>query len=175
MANNSQPTQQQPPPVEGEILSEEEKKRLPPEIQKVVTMMQSYEGPLPPASEFAKYEKVQKGAANRIIKMAEAALDAEIKDRSWHNATVFSSMIASRGLLYLLVIVSLVLILNGKEVAGFLTAIVPAIQVLSNIDLFKKKAKKPQKNQPKAEQSNKSEKIKKKIARKKSKKSDKKK
>lgn len=175
MANSDNQSVQQQPPVEGEILSEEEKKKLPPEIQKVVTMMQSYEGPLPPASEFAKYEKVQKGSANRIIKMAETALDAEIKDRSWHNVTVFSSMIASRGLLYLLVVVSVILILNGKEAAGFLTAIVPAIQVLSNIDFSRKKPNETQKGEAKTQPAKTNEKPKKKVVKKKSKKSSKKK
>lgn len=148
MASKSpKPTQQDTQPVEGEILSEAEKKKLSPEMQKVVTMMQSYEGPLPPASEFARYEKVHKGAANRIIKMAEKALDAEINDHALHGKTVFWSMVASRGLLYLLVIVSMILILVGKEVAGFITALVPAIQVLSSIDFSRHKPEKktPQK------------------------------
>ena len=136
-----------------------------------MTMMQSYEGPLPPASEFSRYEEVQKGSADRILRMAENALDAEIKDRSWHNVTVFSSMIASRGLLYLLVATSVILILNCKEVAGFLTAIVPAIQVLSNINFSKKKSNETQKSQP----AKTSEKSKKKAVKKKSKRSPKKK
>ncbi len=44
-------------------------------IQRVVT----YSGPLPPSSELAKYEKVQPGAADRIIAMAE---NVQIMERS---------------------------------------------------------------------------------------------
>ena len=135
-------------------------------MQKVVTMMQSYEGPLPPASEFAKYEKVNKGAANRIIKMAEKALDAEVEDRALHGKTVFWSMVASRGILYLLVIVSMILILVGKEVAGFITALVPAIQVLSNIDFSRHKPAKKE-DQPQTKPEKKSEKKKKRNTKKK--------
>lgn len=139
MPNDKKSPVQSQPSVEGEILSEEDKKKLPPDVvRRIVTLSQSYEGPLPPAGEFAKYEKVHKGAANRIIGMAEKALDAEVKASWWNNITVFWSMIASRCLLYLLVIVALVLILNGKDVAGLLTGIVPAIQILSNIDFRKK-------------------------------------
>jgi uncharacterized membrane protein len=134
MADSTKSPTPQQQPIEGEVLSDEDKKKLSPEMQKVVTMMQSYEGPLPPASEFAKYEKVQKGAADRIIGMAEYALSAEIKDRWWHNITVFWSMFSSKVVLVALIGVSVYLIMNGKEIAALLAGIVPLAQIFSNID-----------------------------------------
>ena len=151
MANSTnQSTPQKQPPIEGEVLTAAEKKKLPPEIRKVVTMMQSYEGPLPPASEFAKYEKVHKGAADRIIGMAEDALKAEIKDRWWHNITVFWAMLSSRALLFILLAVSVVLLLMGQPIAALLTGIGPIIQGLFNIDFTKKgpQQKPSQKKEP---------------------------
>ena len=41
--------------------------------------MAAMSGPLPPASEFAAYEQVLPGAANRIMKLAEDSLRAEIE------------------------------------------------------------------------------------------------
>ncbi len=43
-------------------------------------MAQHYSGPIPPASEFAKYEHVLPGSADRIIAMAEASLKGQIKN-----------------------------------------------------------------------------------------------
>ncbi len=58
------------------------KKDTPPEVLERVTRIQrivTYSGPLPPSSELAKYEKVQLGAADRIIAMAE---NVQIMERS---------------------------------------------------------------------------------------------
>lgn len=43
-----------------------------------LTRMELTSGPLPPASEFARYEQVLPGAADRILAMAEQSLQAEI-------------------------------------------------------------------------------------------------
>ena len=42
-----------------------------PEEPPFLTRAQAYQGPIPPASELEKYEKVLEGAANRILTLAE--------------------------------------------------------------------------------------------------------
>lgn len=58
--------------VEGEVMDDSIQR----EIQEAVFQMVSHSGPLPPASEFAAYENVLKGSADRILAMAELSADA---------------------------------------------------------------------------------------------------
>lgn len=137
------------PAAEGEVLSEEDVKKLPKEMQrKIITMVQSYSGPIPPASEIAKYEKVQKGSAKRIIGMAETALDAEIKDRWWHNVTVFWGMLSNKLLLVILLGLSVYLLMNGKEIAALLAGALPLLQLFTNIDFGHRNQPKSAEQQP---------------------------
>ena len=50
-------------------------------IQSVMFAMEqkAYSGPIPPAEEFAGYEEVLKGSANRILSMAENSADHRMK------------------------------------------------------------------------------------------------
>lgn len=102
-----------------------------------VVMSAGYSGPLPPASEFKRYDEVLPGAADRIIKMAEKSLDAEIKDAERHRTTVFIAMLFNKTVVYILLVISFILILLGKNIEALLAGIVPIIQVTSTID-FKK-------------------------------------
>lgn len=55
-------------------------------VQQVALQWRS--APLPTVDEFAGYERIQPGAANRIITMAEKSLDAEIERKVFHMETI---------------------------------------------------------------------------------------
>ena len=59
MANNSHLAKKSNSPQDG--LS----------VHATIMQAEAYSGPIPPASELEKYEKIQQGAADRIIRMAE--------------------------------------------------------------------------------------------------------
>jgi uncharacterized membrane protein len=91
--------------------------------------MVSYSAPLPPASEFEKYEKVLPGAADRIIKLAE---NQNKHRRFIENLVVlFDSVKSIGGLLSALVIVLLCirngtkLIEEGNSTQGLTSLLVP--------------------------------------------------
>lgn len=89
----------------------------------------SYQGPIPPASEFAKYEEVLKGSADRILGMAE--------EQSKHRQSIEKRVILFGGIQSLLgtvfaVIVAVVgiavggyLILQDKQISGFAAMLGP--------------------------------------------------
>lgn len=108
--------------------------------------MKAHSGPLPAPEDFREYEAVQKGAADRIIKMAERALEAEIRMGYWAAATQFVSMFLGKFFVYALGGVSVFLLINGYEIAALLTGLGPIAQaVASSVDSFKDKEKKPKK------------------------------
>lgn len=84
-----------------------------------------YSGPIPSASELARYEEVQPGSADRIIKMAEnqakhrqniesKALSADIKSQHRGQILGFSIFV-------LAIIIGFILILQDKEVIGIVS------------------------------------------------------
>ena len=83
----------------------------------------SYSGPIPPASELERFEKVSPGAANRIIAMAES----QIAHRHLLEKTVIESNVANerQGMHYafiLTIVLELsgaVLVYTGKDVVGY--------------------------------------------------------
>lgn len=84
-----------------------------------------HEGPLPMASEYAAYERVHKGSANRILKMAEKALDAETNHLKVHGAIELISMLSGRLFMYALLAVAFVLALKGKQAEAAFAALPP--------------------------------------------------
>lgn len=60
----------------------------------------AHQGPLPMASEFAAYEHVLPGAADRIIAMAEEALKAEISNSRTNRMIELVSLVTGRLFLY---------------------------------------------------------------------------
>ncbi|OJW16375.1 MAG: hypothetical protein BGO49_18680 [Planctomycetales bacterium 71-10] len=99
------------------------------------TMARSiFVGPLPPAQELQRYDKVLEGAADRILKMAESeqrhgqqmdrdalAADREIASRGQHYALIATGGLGAAGL---------VLGLTGHDWLGgvcFISALVPVV------------------------------------------------
>ncbi len=50
-------------------------------ISRTVTQVSHYRGPIPPAEEFARYEEIYPGSADRLFSMAEKEQDSTIKFR----------------------------------------------------------------------------------------------
>ncbi len=67
-------THEEEKPKEPEVLPPEVKAEIQREVS-IVAHQESYSGPLPPASEFAKYNETLPGAAERILAMAEKEQD----------------------------------------------------------------------------------------------------
>lgn len=95
---------------------------------KVMRSMELYSGPIPPASELARYETILPGAANRILTMAEkqsqhrqkmenTMLDANIKAEK--NGQIFGFIIFS-----IAIIAGFLLVLFGRNVEGLISLIV---------------------------------------------------
>ena len=93
----------------------------------------AYQGPIPPASEFAKYEQVLPGSAKRIFRMAEKSEAAEIAHIERRDAMIKTSMMADKGLVYLLLGAAFVLALNDKRVEALAAALVPVAQLACGI------------------------------------------
>ena len=93
----------------------------------------AYQGPIPPASEFAKYEQVMPGSAKRIFRMAEKSEAAEIAHIERRDAMIKTSMMADKGLVYLLLGAAFVLALNDKRVEALAAALVPVVQLVCGI------------------------------------------
>lgn len=93
------------------------------------TRMVAYSAPLPPASEFERYEAVLSGAADRIIKLAEN----QNKHRRFIEkfVVVFDSFKSLAGLFAALAIVlasiyaGVYLIMNNKSTQGLTTLFTP--------------------------------------------------
>lgn len=104
----------------------------------------SYSGPLPPASEFAKYETVLPGAADRILGMAEG----QSKHRKFIEkvvvicdgvqallGTLFAGCIALAG-----IGAGTFLILQDKPITGFATILVP-LGTIAGAFVYQKRSK----------------------------------
>lgn len=48
---------------------------------RIIGVAQGFSGPIPPSGELAHYEEILPGLANRIMALAEQALEAEVEDR----------------------------------------------------------------------------------------------
>lgn len=116
--------------------NKEEKDDASAKSREVITSSQQvfYSAPLPPALEFERYERVLKGSADRIIKLAE--------NQNTHRifiekiVVIFDSLKSLGGLIAGLVIVlsgifgAIYLIMNGKSTEGYVTffgGIIPVI------------------------------------------------
>ncbi|HTE22749.1 MAG TPA: DUF2335 domain-containing protein [Candidatus Limnocylindria bacterium] len=132
----------------GEVVQNNDKAEIPQqELTRLLAIAERYEGPLPKASEFAAYERIHKGAAHRIIRMAEKALGAEIFAVRADKVTEFSSMLLSRLFLYALLGSAVYLVMQDKPVEAAFAGLAPIISVIYST--FKKpegekKARKPQ-------------------------------
>ncbi len=96
----------------------------------VIAELEHYRGPLPKASDFAAYEKVHKGAANRILKMAEKSLGAEVSYGYFDRFVNFVSMLLGKGFLYFLVVVAVYLVIKDKPIAALLAGLAPIISAI---------------------------------------------
>jgi uncharacterized membrane protein len=113
--------------------------------RQLVAVSQHYSGPIPPASEFAKYEKVLPGSADRIIAMAETSLKGQIRNTYFTNFIEFVSVFLGKFFVYFLAIVSVYLLMRGKEVAALLTGLGPIATALVNSVQQDKKKTTPKK------------------------------
>lgn len=89
----------------------------------------SYSGPLPPASEYAKYEQVHPGSADRILIMAEdqshhrqAIETYALRHRAWSSflGTICAFILALAGILG-----GVFLIFMNKPIFGFVSLLTP--------------------------------------------------
>ncbi len=109
---------------------------------RVVSVSQHYSDPIPPASEFAKYEHVLKGSADRIIRMAETSLKGQVRNTYFTNFIELVSVVLGKFFVYFLAIVSVYLLMRGKEVAALLTGLGPiATALVSSVTQEKSKSK----------------------------------
>lgn len=111
-------------------------------VQQVIAEMHS--GPLPRVQDFEAYNRVVPGAANRILKMAEKALDSEVFATKTEKRIEFWSMVSGNLFLYVLLGVSVWMIMVDKPIAAVLTGIAPIISVI--YDTFR--SKEPKKHKP---------------------------
>lgn len=88
-----------------------------------------FSGPIPPAAEFAKYETILKGSADRILKMSEN----QSKHRQFIEkiVVIFDSISSATGLIFAFLIAiagigsGVYLIVNDKEISGFASMLTP--------------------------------------------------
>jgi uncharacterized membrane protein len=92
--------------------------------------VQIHQGPIPRAEDLAAYERVVKGSADRIIKMAEREQKASIHLRWGDWFSQFMSMLLGKGFLYFLLGVTAYLAIRGKSVAAILTGVAPVASVV---------------------------------------------
>jgi uncharacterized membrane protein len=100
-----------------------------------------YSAPIPPASEFEKYESVLPGSADRILKMAEKQGSHR---RSIETVVItFDSLKSLGGLIGALIIVviamfiGLYLIMHDKPIAGFAAMLTP-LAVVAGAFIYQK-------------------------------------
>lgn len=93
----------------------------------------AYQGPIPPASEFEKYEQVMPGSAKRIFRMAEKSEAAEIAHIERRDAMIKTSMMVDKALVCLFLVAAFILAINDKRVEALTAAIVPAAQLMYGI------------------------------------------
>lgn len=93
----------------------------------------AYQGPIPPASEFAKYEQVMPGSAKRIFRMAEKSEAAEIAHIERRDAMIKTSMMIDKVLVCLFLVAAFILAINNKRAEALVSAIVPAAQLMYGV------------------------------------------
>lgn len=110
-------------------------------------------GPLPVVSEFAGYDKVLPGAANRIMKMAEKSIDIEEEDRrtvrkiqlSDRTAENWAMKVATIGFTFLPwagFATAIVCAIMGDHTATWISALIGAVTAgLQIIDAIKRQRK----------------------------------
>lgn len=96
----------------------------------------SYSGPIPPASEFAKYEETLPGSGNRIISMAEVSLEhsINIESRSLSAETWLSALGQILGFLAFVGVVAagVFLVQAGNVGSGVAIAVVGSLSALAS-------------------------------------------
>lgn len=92
-------------------------------ISREVTEVRSYSGPIPSAEEFARYEEVLPGSADRLISMAEREQTAIVSFRS--KALVAATLVAIGTIAAITVILTL-----GEPEHVFMVAALALAQVL---------------------------------------------
>lgn len=100
---------------------------------RMAVMTAEYRGPIPPASEFAKYDEVVPGSANRILKMAEKAEDAEIASIERRDKMVKIAMISDKGMGYIMLIAAIILVIFDKPIWALISGVAPIVQYVSGI------------------------------------------
>ena len=116
----------------------------------------SFSGPLPPPELMEKYEKVSKGAAHRIIKMAEGQSNHRQKiEKDVIKSNIFNEkmgMFLAAGLTAIFITAGTVLIILDKSVAGYISLFGPSGFHAYNYIMKKKeenKTRKGEKNEKK--------------------------
>jgi len=89
----------------------------------------SYSGPLPPATEFAQYEQILNGAAQRILTLAEK----EAEHRHIAEDKLLNSLERGQLFAFILIVLSLVVMIIGIVFNVPLATIPPAIVALSGL------------------------------------------
>lgn len=135
--NNDQKESNDDDSTIAELVEEKSKEVV---SQAIVSKMQIHQGPLPPASEFEKYEKTCPGAADRILKMAEEEQQIQkqhltITSQKQYNFTLIIGIFS--------LIVALFAFYYGYSTAGLIIAITGSINtILKNIFKFIENMKK---------------------------------
>lgn len=90
----------------------------------------AHQGPLPMASEFAAYEQVLPGSANRILRMAEKSLESEISLMRAARAADLIALLSGRLFLYVLVSVSVYLLVSDRPIGALLAGLAPIVSAI---------------------------------------------
>ena len=111
--------------------------QLKPQEKEAVTTLVAYQfkGPLPHPSILKGYEDIEKGLADRIVKMAERDQEAHIKNND--KILQFQGRDALLGSIFAfltvigVLIAGVILLLNDKDLAGFVTLIAGAGSIVA--------------------------------------------
>lgn len=82
------------------------------------------------ASEFAAYEQILPGSANRILKMAEKSLQAEIAGMRAAWVADLIALLTGRLFLYLLVGVAVYLLVTDRPIGALLAGLAPIVSAV---------------------------------------------
>lgn len=82
------------------------------------------------ASEFSAYEQVLPGSADRILRMAEKSLEAEVSSVRTANTAELIALLTGRLFLYVLVGVAVYLLMNDRPVGAFLAGLAPIVSAI---------------------------------------------
>jgi uncharacterized membrane protein len=112
-------------------------------VARISATARMYSGPIPPADELIKYEQVCPGAADRIIAMAESQskhrqrLEDKVIGGNVQNEKMgmWLAFIITVGL----ILIGTYLIMNDKQVIGFLAIFVPSLFQAGNYAFIKYK------------------------------------